>query len=204
MWTPAYDYLEHHGIEGQKWGHRNGPPYPLDYNDHSSSEKKKNPKSKLDNYDGGTGGKKPSKIKEFAKKHKKALIAGGTIAATVGGIAAYRYVNDKHHEKVNKLRLEAGDRYWKEVQKHWDPYINYLNGNIAHSPRGSEEQAFHLIERDKIRNRNFKDYGEFLDEVFDMKYSDLRTTVDNLRRRSDPQYTKRDRGVYDRYEFLRR
>lgn len=23
------DVLIHHGIEGQKWGHRNGPPYPL-------------------------------------------------------------------------------------------------------------------------------------------------------------------------------
>lgn len=23
------DYLEHHGILGQKWGVRNGPPYPL-------------------------------------------------------------------------------------------------------------------------------------------------------------------------------
>ena len=33
------DYLEHHGILGQKWGHRNGPPYPLDANDHSAAEK---------------------------------------------------------------------------------------------------------------------------------------------------------------------
>lgn len=23
-------YLAHHGIDGQKWGQRNGPPYPLD------------------------------------------------------------------------------------------------------------------------------------------------------------------------------
>jgi len=23
------DYLEHHGVDGQKWGKRNGPPYPL-------------------------------------------------------------------------------------------------------------------------------------------------------------------------------
>ena len=25
----AKDYLDHHGIKGQKWGVRNGPPYPL-------------------------------------------------------------------------------------------------------------------------------------------------------------------------------
>lgn len=31
-------YLAHHGIKGQKWGKRNGPPYPLDEEDHSPSE----------------------------------------------------------------------------------------------------------------------------------------------------------------------
>lgn len=29
-----YDELKHHGILGQKWGVRNGPPYPLDSEDH--------------------------------------------------------------------------------------------------------------------------------------------------------------------------
>ena len=32
--------LKHHGILGQKWGKRNGPPYPLDAGDHSAAEKK--------------------------------------------------------------------------------------------------------------------------------------------------------------------
>ncbi len=33
-------YLAHHGILGQKWGRKNGPPYPLEPKDHSASEKK--------------------------------------------------------------------------------------------------------------------------------------------------------------------
>lgn len=32
--------LVHHGIKGQKWGKRNGPPYPLNASDHSTAEKK--------------------------------------------------------------------------------------------------------------------------------------------------------------------
>lgn len=34
------NYIQHYGIEGQKWGQRNGPPYPLKPSAHSAAEKK--------------------------------------------------------------------------------------------------------------------------------------------------------------------
>lgn len=34
------DVIEHYGIEGQKWGVRNGPPYPLERKRMSASEKR--------------------------------------------------------------------------------------------------------------------------------------------------------------------
>lgn len=39
MYDYEDDVIEHHGIPNQKWGHRNGPPYPLDPNkDYSKAE----------------------------------------------------------------------------------------------------------------------------------------------------------------------
>lgn len=40
MWTPSDETLAHHGIAGQKWGTRNGPPYPLNQSSKSSCEKR--------------------------------------------------------------------------------------------------------------------------------------------------------------------
>lgn len=38
------NYLEHHGIRGQKWGVQNGPPYPLKPGQHSKKERDANTK----------------------------------------------------------------------------------------------------------------------------------------------------------------
>lgn len=40
IYIKTNDELYHHGIPGQKWGERNGPPYPLKPGAHSAAEKK--------------------------------------------------------------------------------------------------------------------------------------------------------------------
>lgn len=37
-----HEYLAHHGVDKQKWGHRNGPPYPLNPEQMTSAQKKAN------------------------------------------------------------------------------------------------------------------------------------------------------------------
>lgn len=39
------DYLAHHGIKNQKWGKKNGPPYPLTDSQRSAAENRSNPTS---------------------------------------------------------------------------------------------------------------------------------------------------------------
>lgn len=59
--TPSSNDLQHHGILGQKWGRKNGPPYPLGASDHSASEKKAGWRKSI-------SGKKPNIIQK-ARQH---------------------------------------------------------------------------------------------------------------------------------------
>lgn len=82
---PVTDELRHHGVLGQEWGKRNGPPYPLSDGAHSVREKKAGWKESL------TGKYKKAGFKglKLTPEQKKMIAAGALI---VGGMhLQYRY-----------------------------------------------------------------------------------------------------------------
>lgn len=64
-------YLEHHGILGQKWGTRNGPPYPLSGGDYSPSETK------------AIKAARKKKYSRYNKKHYDQVLKKGTTFKTL-------------------------------------------------------------------------------------------------------------------------
>lgn len=81
---PYSSEMYHHGIKGQKWGKRNGPPYPLSDSDHSASEKKAGWKKSLN----GDKEQSPKNRRGLTDKQKKWIKIGAAAAVTalaVGG-----------------------------------------------------------------------------------------------------------------------
>lgn len=64
------DSLKHHGIKGQKWGDRNGPPYPLDSNISTGKSLKKDhdTKKKVSNKNIDNAAESEKVLKGFTKQ----------------------------------------------------------------------------------------------------------------------------------------
>ena len=106
------NYLAHHGILGQRWGKKNGPPYPLGAEDHSAREKKAGYKKSLGGgrneelYGKSEKTSDSSKEKKKEKFHlsdnqKKVLKIGAAVAATA--LVAYGGYKLVSNPKVRNL-----------------------------------------------------------------------------------------------------
>lgn len=110
--TKSSQSLSHHGILGMKWGKKNGPPYPLDASDHSSSEKKAGWRKSLDKSD--SDNQNGDKKKGLSDKQKKAIKIGATVAVTA--LAAYGTYRLAKSGKLDKY-IDTGKNKFDDLLK---------------------------------------------------------------------------------------
>lgn len=97
------NFLAHHGILGMSWGHRNGPPYPLDSGSHSAKEKR-------------MGWMQSLKSKSEAKKKKKKQQAALDKARKARAEKAKQAKLQKEYDEKKQQILKSGKA--SEVMKY--------------------------------------------------------------------------------------
>lgn len=148
-------YLAHHGVEGQKWGKRNGPPYPLDSSISTGhSLKKKNKGVKDGSAPGPYGGTRHTakELKASIKAKKKTgqkltdeerlyrntrrgAMVGGLVGGVIAGAVTNRKIKKEHqHEELKK-----------EVHDKLEEYRNSQKDGSSNTtvkfPKGTKENV---------------------------------------------------------------
>ncbi|WP_302609171.1 toxin glutamine deamidase domain-containing protein [Turicimonas muris] len=117
---PLDECLAHHGIKGQRWGVRNGPPYPLDAEDHSASEKKAGWRKSLDKGDKKADNKTKKgaadsvEKKGLTDKQKRAIkIGAGIVVGLLAVYGTYKLADsgELHRLAEKGKEILQGNRY---------------------------------------------------------------------------------------------
>lgn len=127
---PFESSLRHYGILGQRWGKRNGPPYPLDPEDHSASEKKAGWRKSLNRNKNGTSN---GQIKGLTDSQKNLLKVGAAVAVT--GLAAYGLYKcgaiDQNAIRAGKSSIGDGSdkyEYTKKLKDLFEQNVSQFDG----------------------------------------------------------------------------
>ena len=104
--TLVHSSLYHHGITGQRWGVRNGPPYPLKPGAHSSAEKKDK---------STTSRKTAAKDDKTGGVVSEALVAIARKAIPVAVYAAIYASARVKMNKADKAQMKKGEEIAKQI-----------------------------------------------------------------------------------------
>ena len=167
MIVPTNSDLSHHGILGQKWGKRNGPPYPLNSGAHSASEKKAGYQKSIKG-SGGTNKGEPSK--KVSKKYGVApelvglglwlaanAVIIGSKAAAKAAVRGNAKLKEKREDKLrNKLEKDKNTGLpikKKEMTPKQD--IKHTNPGFKNGERDTSNNCPFCVTAYELRRRGF-------------------------------------------------
>lgn len=149
--------MAHHGVAGQHWGDRNGPPYPLKPGDHSAAEKKAGWKKSLEN-DGSWKGRK--KVARDSSKYLNQIDKKNAFNK--------RYLQDSNAEIANRkkhgAKLEEKKSSSKSESKkaYYQSKIDDNNARIKAAQKASKKLMKDISANDKAvkdLEKYLNDYG---------------------------------------------
>lgn len=158
-------YLIHHGIKGQKWGVRNGPPYPVDWSDHKVEIKKGTKFQRLSVYD-----------ESVSKGHAYVTFLNKDNERYRGFFGARLKAIHGHDKPVYAIEMEAGEdllspskkervetfldlyKNDKEIGKHLGDYHKGDWHEFTPLPKKFYEMKYSKLDEKELRSKGYETF----------------------------------------------
>lgn len=173
MWRPTIssDELWHHGILGQEWGKRNGPPYPLDVADHSKSEKE--------------AGYQKSIAKGAGNNSKRKTEIDDTLQRVDSMISQYKKT------KTNKAGIKKRDKLKKQYNKE----LNKID-EVFNNPDVQKNLLTKAVDEGNLAADYYID-RKIKDNFGDWHFSEYKTDRGKKAHAKSEEYNKQRKNIYD-------
>lgn len=182
------DYLAHHGILGQKWGKKNGPPYPLDYKKLSPAEKQQ---AKADAIRRGDLDEVQLNRNEFSDDEVRAAIARFRLNSELSK------VNEKHV----KTGLEKFEDFTTNAKRVSDAVEN---GSKAWNTFAKVSNSLHLTKPKDLPIIDMRNPWEKTEKKMNGKKEEIFETINGKEVKTKTVETDKDGNIkttlYDPYK----
>lgn len=202
-WTES-DYLAHHGVKGQVWGHKNGPPYPLSRQD----------KFRTVGPDGHpitskVAYKKAQKNVRAANRAERKANPNGTPQDkkernSFGAQVKRKYRDYKRKQKEAET---AREEYEQKAEKDWKEATDRLKSlnlpeDVANRLEDSTYTRTHGVQGQSWGPRpGSKTQGERLNEAIDKYLSDQKAARDAAKEHGTAEEVMKYRDTFNKDEW---
>lgn len=163
-------YLEHHGILGQKWGKKEGPPYPLGSGDHSSAEKSA---AKAAGVKVGSDSGKGS-IANVKKKSTRSKSVKKEMTEEEKRAAAVEAVKSGDRKKIAKYASYLTSQELQDAENR----VRNLSNITREEPGEKKASKAEMEKQEVIRSGDKEKVREFADKMSYQELSEAMNRID--------------------------